>query len=142
MSSKQLLIGIAVVSVVIIIYFLNSYQTSPSHSSSHSSSLSSLSSESSHPSDLSDSITGNWKSFKYSGNEFGPVTIASIGYSDGLYTYYIFGGSVPNQLMRYLTVDKSLSCSLPRQGINNFGTAIITNGKAVSMGAGSVVFTR
>jgi hypothetical protein len=71
---------------------------------------------------------GTWSSYKYGGNEYGPVNILSTGGN----SFYIYGGNLPSDNFRVLTVDPTtLLCSLPQQNINNFGTAIIVEGKVI-----------
>jgi hypothetical protein len=88
-----------------------------------------------------DLFEGIWISYNYRGNEYGPVSIISQGNN----SYYIYGGNVPDNDRRVLTVDPiTLSCSLPREyNSNNFGTAIIYGGKAIKMyGNKGISFTR
>ena len=85
---------------------------------------------------------GTWRSFNYGGNEFGPVIISSTGRT----SFYIYGENIPNDNLRVLTVDPTnLSCSLPEQYSNNFGTALIVEGKAILIYGNqdqSITFTR
>jgi hypothetical protein len=78
-----------------------------------------------------DPYEGTWVSYIYAGNEYGPITILSMGQPN---TYYIYGGSFTNDNYRVLSVDpNTLSFSLPLIGMNNFGKALMYGGKAIKI---------
>ena len=88
-----------------------------------------------------DRFEGTWRSFNYAGREYGPVSIISTGGSE----YYIYGNNVDSETLRVLTIDPdTLSASLPNHnGMYNFGTAKIVNGKAISItGPEHITFIR
>jgi hypothetical protein len=92
---------------------------------------------------MPDGLCGNWSSYSYSGNQFGPVSISLTSIdSNGTKNYYINGGTVWHNNLRYLTIDSNLNASLPKQNVYNFGIVTNDGNRAVKIGDRSVIFRR
>ena len=82
------------------------------------------------PSSLSLLFEGDWISYKIMGIECGPVNITA----NGPYSLYIYGINIPDDRWNVLTFDpNTLSCSLPKINMNNFGKAVIYGGRIIQI---------